>query len=70
MGRRKKTPYAECVWETTYLNSEEYIITSPTYYDRSSYSLWKKISEYEWEKLGTEKTPTKLYGKYIKIEED
>ena len=48
MGRRKKTPYDECVWEISYVNNEEYVITSPTFYDRSSYSLWQKLGNSEW----------------------
>ena len=43
MRRHKKTPYDECVWEISYVNNEEYVITSPTFYDRSSYSLWQKL---------------------------
>lgn len=65
MGRHKKTPYDECVWEISYVNNEEYVITSPTFYDRSSYSLWQKLGNSEWVKLGTAKTPPKLYEKYI-----
>lgn len=47
MGRHKKTPYDECVWEISYVNNEEYVITSPTFYDRSSYSLWQKLGNSE-----------------------
>lgn len=65
MGRRKKTPYDECVWELLYLNNEEYVITSPSFYDRSSYTLWKKNGDSGWVKLGSGKTPPKLYEKYI-----
>ena len=67
MGRRKKTPSDECIWETVRLNDDEYVITSPTYYDRSSYSIWKRTGVSEWEKLGSEKTPPKLIEKYIEI---
>lgn len=67
MGRRKKTPYDECVWEVTHLYENEYIITSPSFFDRSSYSLWVKTSDMAWNKLGTEKTPSKLFEKYLKL---
>lgn len=67
MGRKKKTPYDECVWEWVTINSDKYCITSMSYYDRSKYYLWKLIDHGKdlWTKIGDAATPSILYKKYL-----
>ena len=67
MGRKKKTPYDECIWEQLTVNSEKYLVTSISSYDRSKYYLWKLIDPEKdlWEKIGDAITPPILYKKHL-----
>ena len=65
MARRKKGPYDECVWEfRTTEDGQHYIITTPSYENRSEYRLWREVAEGEWTFLGAAKTPPAVYKKY------
>lgn len=65
MARRTKSPYDECVWEfLTAEDGQHYVVTTPSYENRSEYRLWQEAATGEWKYLGAAKTPPAVLKKF------